>query len=185
MALKSLLPALLLLVSCVAGPASAASLLGPVTDDSVAPLIEALTSAPRGGTVNILFDSPGGSVGAGMDLLEQMRAAKRRNVKIVCLVDGTAASMTAVLFQACDVRGMTKGSVLLFHTCSVSDVGGNVAELARVIQYMNEVNKMLAIVASAHMNITLAEYEARVAGKDWILSPAEAVAVGASDVVVP
>lgn len=162
---------------------SRAELIGGVDDASVAPIISALEDTDSGSTLVLVIDSPGGSVGAGLELIREMKRAQRRGVSVVCVVDGTAASMAALVLQVCDVRGVTPGSVILFHRAS-SGCEGNASEMKRCVATLEEWDRMLAILASAKLRISLEEYLKRVDGKDWILSPQEAVALGAADAVV-
>ncbi len=176
---KFLLLASLLFVS----PCYAADLVGPVSDDSVQPVIEELAAAPSNSRVHLTIDSEGGSVGAGLGLIRAMRSAQRRNVLVVCTVDGMAASMAAVVLQVCDARLMTKGSLLLFHSVS-SECSGNAVSIKRCAGELQAWDRMLAILAASKMNISLDEYLRRVDGRDYVLSPYEAVDLGAADAVL-
>lgn len=140
-----------------------------------------LESAPR--AIHLMIDSPGGSVRVGVGFIEIMRSAQESGTVILCTIPsgGMAASMAAVIFERCDVRTMERGSALMFHTVSVGGVEGNQWDMERLARYMASLNRRLAILASAKLSISLAEYEARVADNDWWLGWEEAVAVGAAD----
>jgi ATP-dependent protease ClpP protease subunit len=133
----------------------------------------------------IYIDSPGGSVDAGLKLVDVMRTAQRNGTKVTCIVDGWAASMAGYILQACDARYMTKQSAVMFHTVSVSFApGGNQWDVERFAQRMREINKVLAIFIAGRLRIPLAEYEDRVTDRDWWLGYEEALNVGAVDGVL-
>lgn len=65
--------------------------------------------------INILINSPGGSVPAGLQLVEAMHIAQARGVKIRCAVTTLAASMAYVVLSQCNERYALSNSLLLFH----------------------------------------------------------------------
>lgn len=130
--------------------------------------------------VVIEWDSPGGSVFAGFAL---SKAIAKHPATVVCVVDGMAASMAAYLLESCDVRLMTRDSLIMFHEPSASGAGkaGEFEELARTLRAINE-----ALVAHcvAKMNITEEEFVEKTDGKDWWLSYKKALEFRAVDGVV-
>ncbi len=174
--------ALVLASLFVWSPCYAAEIVDSVSDETVAPVIAELAAAPDYGRVDITINSPGGDVGAGMTLIDAMRAAKRRGIGIVCIVDGQASSMAAYLLQICSVRVVRAGSFILFHAPR-SQYSGTAWEIERQAQALNDYQRIFAIMATGRMHMSVAEFEARIKDKDWILSPAEALAIGAVDLV--
>lgn len=153
-----------------------------IDEMSVLPLILDFQNAR--GNVVLTINSPGGGVWAGLELIESMREAQSRGVSITCLVpkNGMAASMAAAVLQSCDTRLMARrGASLLFHTVSVGEVSGNQFDFERLTRMMRSLNKRLAILCSARLKISLADYEANVADFDWWLGADESLAVGAVD----
>jgi ATP-dependent Clp protease protease subunit len=159
------------------------ALYGPVGAETVLPLMDAIEAfQPR--TVTLRIDSPGGSVGAGLALVDTMRNAQRHGTAFVCVVDGWAASMAAYILQTCDLRLMTRQSAVMFHTVSLGHAEGNQWDFERLARRMAGVNKMLSIFIAGRLGMPLAEYEARVDDRDWWLGYEEALAVGAIDGVL-
>lgn len=177
--------ALFTLVLLLSVPAAAdSSLLGEVNDASVAPVwIDLERSMLLHEPTTITINSSGGSVGAGVVLWKQLRKAARV-VTVTCIVEEEAASMAAILLQACTKRYITAGSYLMFHEAS-STVSGTAREIAQGARDLAAYSHRLAIYASHRMKLTLSQYTKRVSGADWYLSPHEAVKVGAADAVIP
>ena len=69
--------------------------------------------------INLLINSPGGSVLAGLQLLESVRVAKSRGVNVRCAVSTLAASMAFILLSECSERYALGNSLLLFHPVRV------------------------------------------------------------------
>lgn len=69
------------------------------------------SSAP----IDLLINSPGGSVEAGLQLVEAMHIAQGRGVTIRCAVTTLAASMAFIILNECSERYALSNSLLLFH----------------------------------------------------------------------
>lgn len=163
-----------------AGPVPTAG-IGPIdTENLEAPTALLATHPAR---AILVFDSPGGSVNAGIQFLDAMKHAQARGTSIACVIPAAsmAASMAAVIFQQCDVRVMARGAALMFHGVSIGGSSGNQQDFERLTREMAGWNHMLAIIASMKLRISLAAYEARVREGDWWLSADEALAIGATD----
>lgn len=65
--------------------------------------------------VNIIINSPGGAVYAGLQFINAMESAKSKGVKLKCYVPGMAASMAFQIYAHCDERYAFKYSLLLWH----------------------------------------------------------------------
>lgn len=84
--------------------------------------------------INIVINSPGGSVHAGLQLVEAIHIAQARGVKVRCAVTTLAASMAFIILGECDERHVFANSLLLFHPASVGIMFGNLkAEDAEAI----------------------------------------------------
>ncbi len=81
---------------------------------SVASNIERL-SAASSEPINIIINSPGGSVPAGLQLVEALHIAKARGVTVRCAVTNLAASMAFIILSECSERYALSNSLLLFH----------------------------------------------------------------------
>lgn len=74
--------------------------------------------------VNIIIDSPGGSVYAGWFFIRNMQKIQAVGVTINCYVDGMAASMAYQILAFCNNRYATPHSMLLWHPVRVGGLRG-------------------------------------------------------------
>jgi ATP-dependent Clp endopeptidase proteolytic subunit ClpP len=148
------------------------------------PLIAGLAYAVenRLPAVFITIDSPGGEVYAGLALIQAMREANRAGVQTVCLADGYAASMAAVIFESCNVRIMTRRSALLFHPVT-SGCEGNSTDIQRCLNEIIDLEKLLDIIIAQRLTIPLEELRRRANDRNYWVGWEEALAIGAVDIV--
>ena len=78
--------------------------------------------------IELLINSPGGSVFTGMIFIDAMNAAKAKGIKFKCTSVVLAASMAYTIFSNCDERYAQANTRLLFHPMSTR-AQGRVQEL--------------------------------------------------------
>ncbi len=118
----------LLLLMCalfIAGPANAFNLSkstmvieGPIGQGILSQanrLISFSTTKDAPKIIDIVINSPGGSVFAGWQFITAMQIVRARGFKIRCMVTSMAASMAFQIFSQCDERFAYKFSLLLWH----------------------------------------------------------------------
>lgn len=160
--------------------------IGDVDDRSMAYVLGKVQERVAAGdrVVMLRIDSFGGSVFAGLDFIKNMDEVRKRGVRVECVVDSKAMSMGFVILQSvCDRRLMTRRSVLLAHEAA-SKIEGNATELESEAAFLRALSKALAGVCADRMGMTLADFEARIAGRDWVMASDEALAVHAVDGLV-
>jgi ATP-dependent Clp protease protease subunit len=160
--------------------------LGTPVDDQVANLIIAqmlfLAAEDPEKDISIYINSPGGSITAGLAILDTMNLIEP---DIVTYCVGQAASMAAVLL-ACGTKGKRFAlphSRILIHQPSMSGLAGQASDIdiyAREILRMREV--LNAILANACGQTT--ERIARDVDRDYIMEADQAVEYGIVDRVV-
>src|SRR6202162_823985 len=160
--------------------------LGQPIDDNVANLVIAqllfLTAENPEKDISIYINSPGGSITAGLAILDTMRVVQP---DIVTYCVGQAASMAAVLL-ACGAKGKRYSlphSRILIHQPSMSGLGGQAADIdiyAREILRMRQnLNEILADATGQPVDKI-----ARDVDRDYILEPTQAVEYGMVDHVI-
>ncbi len=160
--------------------------LGTPIDDAVANLVIAqmlfLAAEDPQRDISLYINSPGGSITAGLAILDTMRFVEP---DIVTICVGQAASMGAVLLAA-----GTKGkryslphSRILIHQPSMSGLAGQAADIdiyAKEILRMREtLNQILADSTGQQT-----ERVARDVDRDYIMEPEQAVEYGMIDRVI-
>jgi len=160
--------------------------LGQPIDDDVANLIIAqllfLTAENPEKDISIYINSPGGSITAGLAILDTMRVVQP---DIVTYCIGQAASMAAVLL-ACGAKGKRYSlphSRILIHQPSMSGLAGQATDIeiyAREILRMRDtLNNIIAEAAGQPL-----ERIERDVDRDYILDPAQALEYGLIDQII-
>ena len=160
--------------------------LGTPSDDMVANLIIAqllfLEAEDPERDISIYINSPGGSITAGLAILDTM-AFVRPDIVTICV--GQAASMGAVLLAAGTKgkRFSLPNSRIMIHQPSMQGLAGQAADIdiyAKEILRMREIlNKILADASNQPL-----ERVARDVDRDYIMGPDQAVAYGIIDRVI-
>ncbi len=160
--------------------------MGTPVDDAIANLIIAqmlfLEAEDPEKDISIYINSPGGSITAGLAILDTMRFVKP---DIVTICVGQAASMAAVLLAAGSKgkRFSLPNSRIMIHQPSMQGLAGQATEIdiyAREILRMREtLNRLLA--ASTGQPI---DRVARDVDRDYIMSPEQALEYGMIDRVI-
>lgn len=146
----------------------------PVDPISVTLFLAELEAHEQAGqnVIVVELDTPGGSVGAGMAMAKAM---ERSPAVIVCVVDGMAASMGLYLLQSCDVRTMTKRSLLMGHEPS-SGMAGQPSELESLADLLRRLSRAMAYHIVAKTRLSLEDYLSRISnGREWWMNVEEAV----------
>jgi len=160
--------------------------LGTPIDDNVANLIIAqmlfLAAEDPEKDISLYINSPGGSITAGLAILDTMRLVEP---DIVTYCVGQAASMAAVLL-ACGSKGKRNSlphSRILIHQPSMSGLAGQATDIdiyAREILRMREtLNQILADATGQ-----TAERIGRDVDRDYILEPTQAMEYGLIDHII-
>jgi ATP-dependent Clp protease protease subunit len=160
--------------------------LGTPIDDNVANLVMAqmlfLAAEDPERDISLYLNSPGGSITAGLAILDTMRLVEP---DIVTYCIGQAASMAAVLL-ACGAKGKRFSlphSRILIHQPSMSGLAGQAADIdiyAREILRMREsLNNILAGATGQ-----TPEKISRDVDRDYIMDPQQALEYGMIDRII-
>ena len=160
--------------------------LGTPIDDNVANLVIAqllfLTAENPEKDISVYINSPGGSITAGLAILDTMRLVQP---DIVTYCVGQAASMAAVLL-ACGAKGKRYSlphSRILIHQPSMSGLEGQATDIDI---YAREILRMRAALNGILAEATGQPIERieRDVDRDYILQPDQALEYGLIDRVV-
>jgi len=125
------------------------------------------------------INSPGGSVDAGLILIDTMKAVK---APIHCIVESSAYSMAAILLTFCDKRYGLPHATFMLHEASYGTAGEdpqNRSKLDFLTKYLDRLHEQIA----KNIKMDLKKYRARIRDAWWMLSD-EAKQIGLIDEVV-
>jgi ATP-dependent protease ClpP protease subunit len=157
---------------------------GALTAEVAAMFKEALAPHADAPSVLVVIDSAGGDLDAGFQIAEAIEGARAR---IDCLVDGTASSMAFYVLQSCDRRWMTTRSILLAHEPWADAPPGSALTprvVRQLLEQLEESSRRMAAHCTKKLNISAKSYADRVQKGDWVLTPKDALEVGAVDRVL-
>lgn len=157
----------------------------PVGEGSVTRCIKQLALWSRtkpGCAIEIVFDSPGGSVIDGMHLFDYFQLLRQKGHHLTFIALGYAASMAGILLQAADERVIGRESYVLIHEISTF-TGGKIAEIEDEVKFIKKIQKRVAdiFVSRAEGKMTRSYFQSHWRRKDWWLDSEEALKLGICD----
>jgi ATP-dependent Clp protease, protease subunit len=119
----------------IVGSRLLAELFGYVCAQDMAPTIDGLKS----GTLMLRINCPGGDVFAMQAIMNALRAASDRGVRLVAQVDGVAASAATGIASVCDEVVMGQGTQYMIHNSQGMAIGDR-NELRSLADVMEQVD---------------------------------------------
>lgn len=159
--------------------------LGTPIDDYVANIIQAqllyLDSADPAKDVQIYFNSPGGSVHAGLGIYDTMQYT---NCDVATICTGMAASMAAVLLAAgtAGKRSALKHSRVMIHQ-PMGGAQGQASDIEITAREIMKLKHELYVIIAEHSGKDVKKVE-RDSDRDYWMTSAEAKAYGMVDEVL-
>jgi ATP-dependent Clp protease protease subunit len=159
--------------------------LGIPIDDYVANIIQAqllfLESSDPGKDIQIYFNSPGGSVHAGLGIYDTMQYI---NCHIATICTGMAASMAAVLMTAGEKgkRSALKHSRIMIHQ-PMGGAQGQASDIEITAREISKLKKELYEIIAFHSGQTLERVE-KDSDRDYWMTAEEAKAYGMIDEIL-
>lgn len=131
--------------------------------------------------VEIVFNSPGGSVIDGLALYDELLDLRNKGCKIKTVARGMAASMGGILLQAGDERVIGRNAHVLIH--EVSTLGmGKLSEIEDEIKFTKgQLQDRLLDILVERSTMTKAQVQRRWKRRDWWLGAEEVVKLGFAD----
>lgn len=165
-----------------------------VNEETVKTCIDKLTFWHRTNAecdIEIVFNSPGGSVFAGMDLFDFILELRRQGHYITTAARGMAASMGGILLQAGTKRIMGKEAYILIHEVSTW-AGGKVGDLEDEVKFLQRMSERIVDIfaeraaeaadnGTAEKPISKAQLRTNWKRRDWWLDSTEALRLGIVD----
>ncbi len=160
------------------------SFIGPVNIPSAQLCMDTLGQWVREDSereIQIVFNSPGGSVMDGLALYDYMESLRNASdVKFTTIVLGTAASMAGVLLQAGDKRVMGKHAYLMIHEIQ-SGVIGSMSEIEDASTFTKRLQDRILDILNERSTLDRSEIKDRWERREWWLDADEALELGFCD----
>ncbi len=183
--MRALLAFMLLLTCCAAAnpllPPSQPRfyIVGFISSEIVPFVNEYLDENPD---AEIVLSTPGGE----RDASEAIADAIIKHGNVRCVVRDQAMSGGFAILQACRLRVMRMSAKLGTHEPRLMIPFGIERSLAgQILESLERSSKAWNSRCGKRLKLTAAEYEAKVRGKDWVLTAREALSVGAVDQLLP
>ncbi len=131
-------------------------------------------------TIELVIDSPGGSVFDGFHLIDYIDRLQAQGHVVNTTAYGMAASMAGVLLQVGQTRRMGKNALILIHEASFGAMGsfGKVEDQVKMVELMH--NRILELFAS-RSTLSKAKIKNRWSRKDWWIDAQESKKLGFID----
>lgn len=151
--------------------------------DKVSEIIQAVNDAGAEAIV-LEISTLGGEVPSGYEF---GRAIERSHAPVYCVVDGDAASMGFYVLQSCDVRLMTKRSVLMIHEPHIQGPEVGTANIYRNYeQLLHAATEAMLEHEAVKMKVSREVIRKHIEnGQDWNILWEEALKIGAVDKIAP
>jgi ATP-dependent Clp protease protease subunit len=151
-------------------------LRGEVNDQSVAKVsLDILKHESN--EIYLYISSPGGSVFAGMQLINVLKGSGK---KVHCIAS-VAASMAFIILQACDTRYVMESSILMQHVASYS-VRGNAPNNVSMVKFLEGMLLDIDRMQAKRLGMEVNEFRKKTRD-DWWLFGNNAVREKAADKV--
>lgn len=158
-------------------PDSTLVLRGEVTGQNMAKLTHQVMAGAQD-KIYLYIDSPGGSIFAGLKLVEALKATDKT---VVCVAN-TAISMAFVIFQACDERLIVEDAILMQHVASYG-LEGQEPNNFSFAGFLHRMTQGMNHMQAQRMGMTDAAFYSKIRD-DWWMWGDEGVKNRAADSMV-
>jgi ATP-dependent Clp protease protease subunit len=157
-----------------------------VSEDTAKACIKQLAEWERSSkkplTVELVINSPGGSVFDGFALIDYICGMQARGHTINTIAYGMAASMGGVILQVGNKRSIGSNALLLIHEAQFSAFGsfGKVEDQVKMVELMHD--RILALFA-ARSTMSKAQIKRRWSRRDWWINADDCLKHGFVDAI--
>lgn len=141
---------------------------------------EALAQLGDVSTLNVRFNTPGGSVFQGIAIYNELN---RHPAKKIGHVDALAASIGSVILMACDEINVAENAIVMIHNVR-GGVEGEAHEIRTMADRLDKLNENAIGIYSARSGMAPEAVASAMKVETWY-SAAEAVAAGFATAVTP
>lgn len=159
------------------------SVTGQVTSEMAFDICQQLLQlehADAAAEITLYVASPGGSVSAGLAIVDTMRTISCP-VRTVCL--DTAASMGAIIFVSGDRREMFPHAELMIHDPLIQNAGGSALSVQETSRRLMGLRRTLSQILADRSGLSVKRVQSLTA-KDTFLTAERACELGFADAIV-
>lgn len=133
-----------------------------------------------GCSIEVMFDSPGGSVFDGLALYDYIQELRRKGHHVTTSTRGMAASMGGILLQAGDTRVAGAEAWILIHEVSTI-AGGKIGEIEDEVDLVKRIQERVLDIFAARSSLTKRTLRTKWRRRDWWIDSEEALKLGLVD----
>jgi ATP-dependent Clp protease protease subunit len=130
----------------------------------------------------IYINSPGGSVDAGLQFINNINWYIKQGKTVNCIVK-SAYSMAFIILQNCSNRYVMSSSTLMQHQMSLGGLKGPLNNLMNYLEMIQSISNELDIIVSNRLGLSLEDYRNKIK-TDWWLTGNSAIIQGVADEIV-
>jgi len=158
------------------------SLRETITPDSSSRLLAKLnTIENKHNTLYLYINSPGGSVMAGLEIINYIKSLQRREKQVICIAHN-AMSMAFAIFQYCTERYILYSSSLMQHQMSLG-VSGKLYDINSRMVYLNRLEEKINQDQAERLKLSVANFT-RLIQNDWWMYAEDILLNNAADKMV-
>jgi len=135
-------------------------------------------------SIEILIDSPGGSINSGLSIISKVEELKDMGYKIITTNQASSASMAFMLLIVGSERRAYRYSYALAHQPSTW-MGGVLQELEDEVAELKRLWDLMKMLIMKYTKISESKLdEVKREKKDWILTPSECLDMGCIEYIM-
>ena len=158
------------------------SLREPISQDSSSRLLSKLNAIEsKHEKLYIYINSPGGSVIAGLEIINYIKSLQQRGKQINCIAHN-AMSMAFLIFQFCSQRLILHSSTLMQHQMSL-ETAGKLYDMNSRMAFLNTLETSLNQQQATRLDMKLEDFT-KMIQNDWWLYAEDIIKHKAADKIV-
>ena len=158
------------------------SLREPISQDSSSRLLSKLNAIEsKHEIIYIYINSPGGSVIAGLEIINYIKSLQQRGKEVKCIAHN-AMSMAFLIFQFCSQRFILHSSTLMQHQMSLEAVG-KLYDMNSRMGYLNSLETSLNQQQATRLDMKIEDFT-KIIQNDWWLYAEDIIKYKAADKIV-
>jgi len=127
--------------------------------------IRHLAAAGPGQPITLLINSPGGEISSGLAIVDTIRLC---GCPVIGVCTGVAASMAAIIFEACSKRQMLPHAEIMIHDPATTGGGGTALSVADQCRRLMDKRDLLADILAERTGFNRSQIQLMTEKDFWI-----------------